>query len=152
MVLLLLVSGVVACDVEGVGEDIVEGIIEVESGGNPLALRVNVGRGRSLYPESWSLARRYLEVVLRYTLNVDVGLMQINWRTWRRVAAARGISVFDLLDGTVNRRFGCWILAEALGGEGSFEERLGRYHSRIPWRQAWYARRVLTAAGRLEGR
>lgn len=139
------------CELGGLGEDIVEGIIAVESGGNPLALRVNLGQGRSLYPESDGLARRYLEIVLRYTSNVDVGLMQINWKTWRDVAEAQGIGVLDLLDGAVNRGFGCWILVRELKGEGNLVERLGRYHSRSPRRQEWYARRVLAAAG-LTGR
>ena len=145
----LVACGVMAwgCELTGLGEEIVEGIIAVESGGNPLALRVNLGRGRSLYPESEGLARRYLEIVLRYTLNVDVGLMQINWHTWREVAEGRGIGVLDLLDGAVNRGLGCWILSRELKGKGSLIERVGRYHSRMPGRQEWYARRVLAAAG-----
>ena len=45
---------------------------------------------------------------------------------------------------------GCRILVEALSGRGSFEARLGRYHSRSPERGRWYARRVLAAVRELE--
>ena len=143
---LVLVSAACGCDIPGLPEAVVEGIIEVESGGNPLALRINFGEGRSLYPKSVNLARRYLAIALRYTDNVDIGLMQVNWRTWRETAGAMGIAAFDLLDAGTNRRLGCLILAQALDGAGSFEERLGRYHSPSPARQRAYVRRVLEAA------
>ena len=38
------------------------------------------------------------------------------------------------------------ILAEALSTRGTFEARLGRYHSRHRERGRWYAKRVLAAA------
>ena len=72
-----------ACGIEGLPSSVVEGIIVVESGGNPWALRVNVGKGYSFHPRSRGEARRFLAVALALTDNVDIGLMQINWRTWR---------------------------------------------------------------------
>ena len=139
-----------ACGIAGLPSSVVEGIIMVESGGHPWALRVGIGKGYSFYPTSRAAARRFLAVSLALTDNVDIGLMQINWRTWRESVGALGLSAYDLLDAQTNMRVGCRILAEALSGRGSFLARLGRYHSQRPERGRWYARRVLTAARNLE--
>ena len=140
-----------ACGVEGLPSSVVEGIVVVESGGNPWALRVNLGKGYSFHPRSRGEARRFLAVALALTDNVDIGLMQVNWRTWRVTARAFGLGAYDLLDAQSNMRMGCRILAEALSGRGPFLARLGRYHSPRPERGRWYARRVLAAARRVEG-
>ena len=55
-----LAAGVQGCGIEGLRPAVVEGIIAVESGGNPLALRINFGKGYSLYAGTLSLARRVL--------------------------------------------------------------------------------------------
>ena len=140
-----------ACGIRGLPGSVVEGIIQVESGGNPWALRVNLGKGYSFHPRSRGEARRFLAVALALTDNVDIGLMQVNWRTWRVTARAFGLGAYDLLDAQSNMRMGCRILAEALSGRGPFLARLGRYHSPRPERGRWYARRVLAAARRVEG-
>ena len=140
-----------ACGIEGLLSSVVEGIILVESGGHPWALHVGVGRGYSFYPKSRGAARRFLAVSLALTDNVDIGLMQINWRTWRDTARALGFGAYDLLDAQSNMRIGCRILEKALSGRGTFLVRLGRYHSLRPERGRWYARRVLAAARRVEG-
>ena len=140
-----------ACGIEGLQSSVMEGIIVVESGGNPWALRVNLGKGFRFHPRSRGEARRFLAVALALTDNVDIGLMQINWRTWRETARALGLGAYDLLDAQSNMRMGCRILAEALSGRGTFLARLGRYHSPRPERGRWYARRVLAAARRVEG-
>ena len=140
-----------ACGIKGLPSSVVEGIIVVESGGNPWALRVNLGKGYSFHPRSRVEARRFLAVALALTDNVDIGLMQINWRTWRETARALGLGAYDLLDTQSNMRMGCRILAEALSGRGTFLARLGRYHSPRPERGRWYARRVLAAARRVAG-
>ena len=124
----------------------------VESGGNPWALRVGIGKGYSFYPTSRAEARRFLAVSLALTDHVDIGLMQINWRTWRESLRALGLNAYDLLDAQTNMRAGCRILAQALSGRGTFVARLGRYHSPRPERGRWYARRVLTVARDLEKR
>ena len=41
-----------ACGVEGLQSSVVEGIIMVESGGNPWALHVGVGKGYAFYPRN----------------------------------------------------------------------------------------------------
>ena len=139
-----------ACGVEGLPRPVVEGIIMVESGGNPWALHVGVGKGYAFYPQSAGEARRYLAVSLALTDNVDIGLMQVNWRTWGKAARSHGLGPYDLLDPQTNLWMGCRILVEALSGRGSFVARLGRYHSRRPERGRWYARRVLAAVRELE--
>ncbi|MDE0205881.1 MAG: transglycosylase SLT domain-containing protein [Candidatus Tectomicrobia bacterium] len=139
-----------ACGIEGLPSTVVEGIIVVESGGNPWALHVGIGKGYAFYPRSLAEARRFLTVALTLTDNVDIGLMQINWRTWRRTVRALGLAAYDLLDARTNVEMGCRVLAEALSGRGPFLARLGRYHSPRPERGRWYARRVMAAARELE--
>ena len=135
-----------ACGIEGLPSAVVEGIIVVESGGNPWALHVVIGKGYAFYPRSLAEARRFLTVSLALTDNVDIGLMQINWRTWGRTIRALGLDAYDLLDARTNMEIGCRVLAQALAGRGPFLARLGRYHSRRPERGRWYARRVMAAA------
>ena len=138
-----------ACGIEGLHSRVVEGIILVESGGNPWALHVGIGKGYSFYPKNRHEARRFLAVSLALTSNVDIGLMQINWKTWGRTVRDLGLSAYDLLDPKVNLRLGCHVLAEAMATRGTFEARLGRYHSRHRERGRWYAGRVLAAAREL---
>lgn len=139
-----------ACGIKGLPSQVVEGIIMVESGGNQWALHVGIGKGYSFYPKDRHEARRFLAVSLALTKNVDIGLMQINWRTWGRTVMDLGLSAYDLLDPEVNLRLGCHVLAQAMATRGSFEARLGRYHSRHRERGRWYAGRVLAAARELE--
>ena len=139
-----------ACGIKGLPSSVVEAIIMVESGGHPWALRVGIGKGYSFYPGTRGEAWRFLAVSLALTDNVDIGLMQINWRTWRESLRDLGLNAYDLLDAQTNMRVGCRILAEALSGRGTFLARLGRYHSLRPERGRWYVRRVLIAARDLE--
>ena len=139
-----------ACGIAGLPSQIVEGIILVESGGQPWALHVGIGKGFSFYPKDRHEARRFLAVSLALTDNVDIGLMQVNWRTWKETVKGLGLSAYDLLDPRINLQLGCRVLAEAMATRGSFETRLGRYHSRHRERGRRYARRVLAAARELE--
>ena len=139
-----------ACAIKGLPSSVVEGIIMVESGGHPWALRVSIGKGYSFYPKSRAEAWRFLAVSLALTDNVDIGLMQINWQTWRESVGALGLNAYDLLDAQTNMKMGCRVLAEVLSGRGTFLARLGRYHSPRPARGRWYARRVLAAAREVE--
>ena len=139
-----------ACGIEGLPSSVVEGIILVESGGNPWALQVGIGKGYSFYPRSAAEARRLLAVSLALTGNVDIGLMQINWRTWGESVGALGLDAYDLLEARTNMEIGCRVVARALSGNGPFLTRLGRYHSLRPERGRWYARRVMAAAREFE--
>ena len=107
-----------ACGIRGLPGSVVEGIIQVESGGNPWALHMGIGKGYSLYPGSENEARRFLAVSLALTDNVDIGLMQVGWRTWRKHALGLGLTPYDLLDPQVNLEMGCHILARALSTRG----------------------------------
>ena len=139
-----------ACGIQGLPGSVVEGIVRVESGGNPWALHVGIGKGYSFYPKSRGEARRLLAVSLALTDNVDIGLMQVNWRTWRTMVRGLGLDAYDLFDAQTNVKMGCRILRQALATAGSFEARLGRYHTPRPERGLWYARRVLAAAREVE--
>ena len=139
-----------ACGIRGLPDSVVKGIIMVESGGAPRALHVGIGKGYSFYPRDRSEARRFLAVALALTDNVDIGLMQVNWRTWGNSVRALGLGAYDLLDARTNLKVGCRILAQVLSGRGTFLARLGRYHSLRPERGRWYARRVLAAARELD--
>ena len=139
-----------ACGIKGLSSSVVEGIILVESGGNPWALQVGIGKGYSFYPKNRREARRYLAVSLALTDNVDIGLMQINWRTWGKEIRSLGLNAYDLLDPKVNLRLGCYVLSRAMATRGTFKARLGRYHSWNKERGRWYARRVLAAAREME--
>ena len=139
-----------ACGMEGLPSSVVEGIIVVESGGHPWALHVGIVKGYSFYPKDRYEARRFLAVSLALTDNVDIGLMQINWRTWGKTVKGLGLSAYDLLEPRVNLRLGCHVLAQAMATSGSFEARLGRYHSRNRERGRWYARKVMAAAREME--
>ena len=141
-----------ACGIQGLPGSVVDGIIRVESRGNPWALRVGIGKGYSFYPKNRGEARRFLAVSLALTDRVDIGLMQVNWRTWKEIVRGLGLDAYDLLDAQTNIRVGCRILSEALSGPGSFLSRLGRYHTLRPERGRWYARRVLAAAREAETR
>ena len=140
-----------ACGIQGLPGSVVEAIMRMESGGNPWALHVGIGKGYSFYPASRIEARRFLAVSLALTDNVDIGLMQVNWRTWKGMVGGLGLDPYDLLDAQTNMRIGCRILIEVLSGRGTFLARLGRYHSHRPERGRWYARRVLAAAREFEG-
>lgn len=91
-----------ACGIQGLPSSVVEGIIRVESGGHPWALHVGIGNGYTFYPKSPAEARRILAVALALTDNVDIGLMQVNWRTWREMVRGLGLDAYDLLDAQVN--------------------------------------------------
>ena len=140
-----------ACGVEGLQSSVVEGLIRVESGGNPWALHVGIGKGYAFYPRTAGEARRFLAVSLALTTNVDIGLMQVNWRTWGDAALGLGLDPYDLLDPQTNMWMGCRILAEALSGRGSFEARLIRGAAGPLSLAASGARALVRAAGDSSG-
>ncbi len=76
--------------------------------------------------------------------------MQINWRTWRKETLDLGLTAYDLLNPKTNLKVGCTILAKSMATRGTFEARLGRYHSWEGERGRWYAGKVLAAARELE--
>jgi soluble lytic murein transglycosylase-like protein len=128
----------------GIPFAIVQGIVQVESGGHPYVLGVGVGDvWRSYRFEQARSAKLFLREALMHTERIDIGLMQVHWATWKRHYHTDATA---LLDVATNLRVGCDILRRELAGDGPLWRRLGRYHSRTPARNQRYALKVLRAS------
>lgn len=127
------------CQAFGVSRILAMSIILTESGGEPYAIRVNHGRGIALFPRTYEDAARMAEATVRITPNVDLGLMQVNYREWGRPL---GLTPAQLLHPEVNLLVGCAILRLALAEGGPVWQGIGRYHSPHPERQRAYATKV----------
>lgn len=110
-------------------------VSRVESGHHPWALNID---GRSLYPQNRREAERILDQV---TDNVDIGLMQVNYRIWGNTL---GLTKAQLLDPYINAWAGAWILRFYLSRH-PFWEGVGRYHSASENRKVGYAWKVYRA-------
>jgi soluble lytic murein transglycosylase-like protein len=102
--------------------DLLIAIVGAESGYHPWALNV---AGHQVFCQS----REEAENVLASTPtdDVDIGLMQINWRFW---GARSGLaSKVELLDPRKNLEVGAAILKEGLGRGGSLWHRISNYHA-----------------------
>ena len=102
--------------------DLLIAIVGAESGYHPWALNI---KGRQVFCQS----REEAENVLANTPtdDVDIGLMQINWRVWgpRSGVASKG----ELLDPHKNLELGAAILKDGLSRDGSLWHRISNYHS-----------------------
>jgi hypothetical protein len=116
----------------GVNSALIEAIIVQESGRWPWALNVN---GASSKPGSREEAE---QILTQSGDNVDIGLMQINYRQWGRVA---GLSKRELLDPWINVAVGTQILRLKMTEEPGWAG-VARYHSATPWRNTLYAAAV----------
>lgn len=116
-----------------VAPDLVSAIVWVESRGWPWALNV---RGTAIWPRTFEEARRILSRLSDD--DVDIGLMQVNWRTWGPTLARSGIHRADLLDPWTNLVVGSQILRWATEAEAGWDG-VGRYHSATSWRKSRYA-------------
>lgn len=116
-----------------VAPDLVSAIIWVESRGHPWALNI---RGRAVWPRSLADAGGILSRLTHD--DVDIGLMQVNWRTWGPALVRSGIRQADLLDPWTNLMVGSRILRWAQEEEAGWGG-VGRYHSATPWRKQQYA-------------
>lgn len=102
-----------------VAPETVDAVIQVESGGNPLAVNVN-GLPRSLRipkPSNLDEAAQIAEAFIEAGYTVDMGLMQINSRN----LGPLGLSVRSVFDPHINMRAGCSILA------GNYDRAVGRF-------------------------
>jgi hypothetical protein len=130
------------CAPLGLLPEVVQGVIEVESGGQALAIGAQFrGAHRSYVPGDLAYARALLGMILRYTDNVGIGLMQVNWRAWGKTLK---VSPEALFDPEVNLQVGCRILQQELLRHGAAVG-VGAYHSPTPWRRDAYSRRVRRA-------
>ena len=89
-------------------------------------------------------SRAEAEAVLAQTTttNVDIGLMQINWRFW---GPRLGVAKNDLLDPRINLRMGARILRDSLSRDGSVWRRISNYHSGARREHDRYNRQVYGA-------
>jgi hypothetical protein len=113
---------IVAARNAGVSPDLLIAIVGAESGYHPWALNI---KGRQVFCQSREEAESVLETTP--TDDVDIGLMQINWRFWgpRSGLASKG----ELLDPRKNLEIGAAILKDGLSRGGSLWHRISNYHS-----------------------
>ena len=112
-------------------------VAAAKDAGVPLPVLIAVAGAESAY-HPWALdiegrqvfchSRAEAETVLAKTTttNVDIGLMQINWRFW---GPRLGVAQHDLLDPRINLLMGARILRESLDRNGSVWRRISNYHS-----------------------
>lgn len=87
--------------------DTVRAIIQVESAGNPIAIGVNYGGGKSRKPNNAGEAAQIANNLIASGKNIDMGLMQINSANMRRL----GLSTEAMFDPCTNIRIGTKILS-----------------------------------------
>lgn len=102
----------------------------------PYALHFNQA-DVSIYALSAKEAKFVLDHVS--TDNVDVGLGQVNYKSWKHLVRRPE----DLLDPKTNLKVASQVLAEALNSTPDPELGIGRYHSWTEWRARAYGRKVL---------
>ncbi len=117
----------------GIPVELLLAISHVESGFHPHALNVS---GKSAFPSSQYEAVRLLR---QSGDNVDVGLMQINWKFWGN---RFGLSKSELLDPQINVLVGAKILEHSIRLSGSWWIGVGLYHSPENFRQREYVEKV----------
>ena len=112
---------VAAANAAGVPLDVLVAVVGAESGYHPWALDIE---GHQVFCRS----RAEAEAVLANTAtsNVDIGLMQINWRFW---GPRLGVAKTSLLDPRINLTMGARILRDSLSRDGSIWRRISNYHS-----------------------
>ncbi len=128
---------VTAAQEAGVPLHVLVAVAGAESGYHPWALDIE---GKQVFCKS----REEAEAVLAKTVttNVDIGLMQINWRFW---GPRLGVAKNDLLDPRINLRMGARILREGLDRDGSVWRRISNYHSGKTTERDRYNRQVYDA-------
>ncbi len=127
----------------GLSRDLILSVILVESSGNPHAVNINGVRG--FQPAS---AEAALKIIYHYNnSNVDIGLMQINWKTWGPVY---GVKPAQLLDPHYNVCLGAKILRDYLEQHNWSWKGVGRYNAVSPNKQAIYAKKVAAMYSRVK--
>lgn len=82
-----------------------------------------------------------IEMAAVNSVNVDIGLMQINWR-WH--GDRTGFSMEELFDPVFNMDYACRLLADLMRTHGTWEG-IAKYHSNRPVNQAIYTRKIWQA-------
>ena len=128
----MIPAALLACAIN-VAPVTLEAIVQVESGGNPLALNVNRLAGPQPHPATVAEAVTLAQGYITRGYSVDLGLMQVN----NRNLAALGYSIEDVLDPCTNIKGGSAILtanyAEAVRsrgeGQGALQAALSAYNT-----------------------
>jgi soluble lytic murein transglycosylase-like protein len=106
----------------GLGQELILSVIWVESRGNPNAVNVNGVGGFS--PSS---SEEALRIIYKHNrANTDIGLMQINWKTW---GPFFGLKAVDLLDPITNVCVGSRILRDYIDEHKGSWRGVGRYNA-----------------------
>jgi type IV secretion system protein VirB1 len=134
----------------GVETRTMEAIVQVESGGNPLALHDNTYR-QSFAPRDLNEGATWANMLLALGHSLDIGLSQINSSNLGWL----GLSVRDAFDPCRNLRGGSTILAydyraasDRFGpGQYALRRALGAYNTGSLFAGADYINRILAAAG-----
>jgi soluble lytic murein transglycosylase-like protein len=113
---------VVAARNANVPADLLIAIAGAESGYHPWALNIH---GHQVFCQSREDAENVLAT--SPTDDVDIGLMQINWRFWGPRSGMA--SKQELLEPTKNLALGAAILRDSLNRGGSLWHRISNYHS-----------------------
>jgi type IV secretion system protein VirB1 len=125
-------------------------IVQVESGGDPLAIGDNTTR-RSYYPRDRATAERLARRLLNAGHLLDVGIAQIDSMNFAGV----GVTAHTIFDPCINLRVGATILsgdytfaAQRYGdGQLALRHAIGMYNTGRLNAGARYIARVLAAAG-----
>ena len=83
-------------------------IIQVESGGNPLAMNVNGEQRLARQPSNSEEAQRWASWLIAHGYSVDLGLAQVNSRNLPRL----GVTAAQMFEPCDNIRSGAQILSE----------------------------------------
>lgn len=138
-----------------IGPRTMTAIINVESGGNPLAVRDNTG-DRSYYPKTTEEAVRLANYLLSRRHNLDLGISQVNSANF----SGLGMSVREAFDPCVNIRNGASILAgdyrhavSKFGpGQYALRRAIGAYNTGSLYAGDKYISMILSSAGIREDR
>jgi len=119
----------------GLPKELILSVIWVESEGNPNAINVNGVGGFS--PSSLDKA---LKILYKYNrANTDIGLMQVNWKTW---GPKYGLKAKQLFDPVTNICVGSRILRDYIDEHKGSWKGIGRYNAVTYSKQLHYASRV----------
>lgn len=99
---------------------LIKNIAQIESAGNPNAIRINDNGTR------------------------DYGLMQINSIHFKRLERW-GINERNILDPQINIYAGSWLLSEHIKAHGFNLQAIGNYHSATPVHKEKWLRRLVVA-------
>lgn len=125
-----------------------QAIIQVESGGNPLAIGDNTLK-KSFSPQTKAEAVELASRLIRQGHNIDIGLMQVNSCHIKPMELA----LEELFDPCSNIRIGTAILAEfyrlhkTADPVQSLFRALSAYNTGQSWKGVGYVNKILEAAG-----